>query len=193
MNNRKILITTWFLLCFTGTVGQQEERDYILKNPEVVRIELLPGKFDLAEDADVPNAPYEVGSKIRFRIAARNTSIQPVAVLIGRWDVQNRPDLLRGGQLVTYREGLVERLQAIEQDPYRHTTLQVGKLEPNQQKSIGILNLEDWYEPLQPGHYQLTLKHRFEPGQDWVESSSITFEVVPKKQDDHSRTNARRL
>jgi len=41
------------------------------------------------------------------------------------------------------------------------------------------LQLRDWYEPLEPGHYQLSIKHRFEIGQDWIESEVLTFEVIP--------------
>lgn len=112
---------------------------------------------------------------------ALNTSLEPVAVAILDKYVQNRPELLRDGQIVPYREGLNKLLEAKEKDPFI-VLPQVVKLNPNEQKFIGYIYLDDWYEPLQPGHYQLSLKHRFEPGQGWIESSSITFEVVSKKQ-----------
>jgi hypothetical protein len=53
-------------------------------------------------------------------------------------------------------------------------------LEPNNEKRLEDIDLTDWYEPLKPGHYQLSTQHRFIQGGKWVDSASITFEVKPK-------------
>lgn len=58
--------------------------------------------------------------------------------------------------------------------------VEVYHLEPNKQREIGIIDLDNWYESLEPGHYELSTRRRFVHGGKWVDSSSITFEVVPK-------------
>ena len=174
-------------LCSVVVISQERTKDkqqnnHLLKNPDIIRIDLSPRKLELNENPEVLMEPYKVGSKIYFQIQATNTSSEPVAVAIMNPYFQNRPKLLRDGQVAPYREGLDKLLEAKDKDPFKGS-IQVIKLEPNEQKLIGFIYLNDWYEPLQPGHYQLSLEHRFEPGQDWVGSSSITFEVVSKKQD----------
>lgn len=41
------------------------------------------------------------------------------------------------------------------------------------------LDLSKWYGQLQPGHYELTLRHRFGWKGRWVESNTVEFDVVP--------------
>jgi hypothetical protein len=53
------------------------------------------------------------------------------------------------------------------------------RLEPGQTKLIETIHLDKWYEPLEPGLYQFTIRRRF--GEDWgwsPESPVLTFEVV---------------
>ncbi len=42
------------------------------------------------------------------------------------------------------------------------------------------VSLEDWYEPLGPGHYQLTVRKRFAWDGDWVQSNPVIFDVQPR-------------
>src|SRR6185369_6901944 len=57
-------------------------------------------------------------------------------------------------------------------------------LEPNREKIVEDLDLSYWYEPLEPGHYVLSTRHRFVQGGKWVDAASVTFEVERKKLDD---------
>ena len=43
------------------------------------------------------------------------------------------------------------------------------------------VRLEDWYDRLGPGHYELTVRKRFVSDGDWVQSNSGTFDVQPRK------------
>ena len=88
-----------------------------------------------------------------------------------------------------YRKGLEELLIAKEKDPFLILPQSI-KLEPDETKLIGLLYINDWYDPLKPGHYQLAVSHRFEPGQPWIESSSITFEVIRKSEPNQSAFKA---
>jgi hypothetical protein len=58
--------------------------------------------------------------------------------------------------------------------------LVIAHLEPNQPKSIETIDLGDWYDSLEPGHYELSTRHRFVSAGKWVDSSSVTFEVEAK-------------
>jgi hypothetical protein len=51
-------------------------------------------------------------------------------------------------------------------------------LRPNVETVYSQLNLRDWYGTLQPGRYELTLKHRFWARGKWVESNTATFDVT---------------
>ena len=159
--------------------SQHKQTPFILEHPELVELELLPRNLELNENPEVLRAPYATKSKIYFRLQATNRSLQKVTLLIIDSYVQDRPELFRDGQIVPYKKGVDELLRAKDKDPFRKLVQDV-RLDPNESKGIGFIYLNDWYERLQSGHYQLSVKHRFEPGQDWIDSSSITFEVVRK-------------
>jgi hypothetical protein len=93
---------------------------------------------------------------------------------------QNRPRLLRNNQEVSYCEGLSELLKKKDSEIEDIISIVVITLEPNHEKTLEHLDLSHWYEPLQPGHYQLFTQHRFIQGGKWVDSASITFEVKAK-------------
>ena len=40
------------------------------------------------------------------------------------------------------------------------------------------IDLSEWYKPLVPGHYQLTVKRQFVRGGDWIQSDSINFDIT---------------
>ena len=99
------------------------------------------------------------------------------------WDqfAQNRPRLLRDNQEVPYRDGLTDLLKKKDHDTGGDiVSIVVITLTPNTEKTLEQIDLSNWYEPLQPGHYQLSTQHRFVQGGKWVDSASITFEVTPK-------------
>ena len=152
-----------------------------LRNPPPVRLELVDNRPpDAYDDPLAFRSPYNTRSKIYFGIRAINTSLAPLLLIISDPYLQDRPELFRAGDPVPYRKGLEDLLKAKEKDPYMRMSQSVT-LGANEGKLIGYIFVKDWFGSLTAGHYQLTLKHRFELGQDWVESSSITFEVQPKE------------
>jgi len=144
----------------------------------------------LNEDSEVLRAPYPTGAKIYFRVQATNTSLQKVTLFIIDTYFQDRPELFRDGQIVPYKKGVDDLLRAKDKQPFTRLVESVN-VDPNDSKVIGYLYLNIWYGRLQPGHYQLSLKHRFELGQDWIESSSITFEVVSKMENNQPSSHGR--
>ena len=53
------------------------------------------------------------------------------------------------------------------------------ELKPSQSIRVGLVSLDDWYGPLEPGRYELTLQHRFMGKEQPAESNTVTFEVLP--------------
>jgi hypothetical protein len=183
----KITLLIITMLFFAAIIGGQENRmrqaeRVVLDNPEVITLKLAPIVQLVSAGVRKPlSGPFEPGSKIKFEIVAHNTSLVPLQVRTWSHYTQNRPRLLRGNQEVSYREGLSKVLKQKDSEIEDIVSMSVITLEPNDEKLLEYLDLNDWYEPLQPGHYQLSTQHRFAQGGKWVESGSITFEVAPKE------------
>ncbi|HEX8846955.1 MAG TPA: hypothetical protein VF791_20095 [Pyrinomonadaceae bacterium] len=149
-----------------------------LKNPTFAQIELLPRLLESSENPEELSKPYKVGDKIFFRLLITNTSSEDVSFSVANPSYYNRPQLLRDGEVVPYRAGLVELLKWKERTP-GNESVRGTTLRPHETDTV-IIEMKDWYEPLQPGRYLLTVKRRFIWRGEWIESSSLTFEVVPK-------------
>ncbi|HBB86293.1 MAG TPA: hypothetical protein DC047_01610 [Blastocatellia bacterium] len=159
--------------------GLTQAERVVLDTPEVITLELAPlYRRRAAGIYQRDSGLFKPGTRIVFELVGTNTSI--LKLTVRGWDtfVQNRPLLFRDGQTVEYRKGLDNVLKSKEKDSAMEVThLTTTRLEPNQPKPLEQIDLSNWYEPLPPGHYQLSTRHRFAPGGKWVESSSVTFEV----------------
>jgi hypothetical protein len=158
----------------------QAER-VVLDTPEVITLKLAPITRRVSAGVhQALNGPFDPDTKIRFALVAANTSLIPLVVRTWDYRAQNRPRLLRDNQEVPYREGLSELLTHKDSEIGDIISIRAVNLEPNIEKRLEYIDLIDWYEPLKPGHYQLSTQHRFIQGGKWVDSASITFEVKPK-------------
>ena len=177
-----LLIVT---ILFFSSIAAQENKSsqaerIVLDTPEVIAVKLAPITKRVSAGVYRPlSGPFTAESNIKFAIVATNTSLVPLRVR--SWDLydQNRPRLLRDNQEVSYRNGLSDLLKKKESDG-DIISLNVITLEPNHEKTLEYLDLNNWYEPLEPGHYQLSTQRRFIQGGKWVDSASITFEVTAK-------------
>lgn len=157
-------------------VRQKYER---LKNPTFAELELLSRLPELSESPEDLSEPYKVGDKIFFRLLITNTSSENVSFSVADPYYYNRPQLLKDGELVPYRAGLAEVLKSKEKNP-DNQSIRTVTLHPHGTDTV-IIDMKQWYEPLQPGRYLLIVKRRFIWGGEWIESPSISFEVVPKQ------------
>ncbi len=170
------------LIASQESPGTQSER-VVLDTPEVISLKLSPLMQPVSENVNKPiSGPFTTETKIKFSLVATNTTLIPLVVK--KWDPfeQNRPRLLRDNQEVAYRAGLMDRLKSKDNDTGDVISMALITLEPNREKIIEYLDLSNWYEPLEPGHYVLSTQHRFIQGGKWVDAASITFEVERKKQ-----------
>lgn len=186
MSIKIILILAATLVCFVIAPAQEKEgltqaERVVLDTPEVITLELAPlTRRRAAGVYQRDSGPFKRGTRIVFELVGTNTSMFPL--IVNGWDTfnQNRPILFRDGQELAYREGLDDVLKGKEKEPGMEVIhLRITRLESNQPKALEQIDLDNWYEPLAPGHYQLSTRHRFVHAGKWVESSSVTFEVEP--------------
>jgi len=154
----------------------------VLETPAVISLKLAPLLQPVSKGVSKPlGGPFTTETKIKFSLVAINTTLIPLVVK--KWDPygQNRPLLLRDNQEVAYRAGLMDRLKSYDNDTGDVISMDLITLEPNREKIVEDLDLSYWYEPLEPGHYVLSTRHRFVQGGKWVDAASVTFEVERKK------------
>jgi len=178
---------TTTLMCVFSVGGQEkanssQQRQLLVTNPEIVQIGLAPitSKRSSTDHPRVnASERYKAGQKVKFHLVMTNTALFAVRILTLDTYAQNRPILHRDGQQLPYREEIENVLPATENltDFLRTDSF---LLEPNSPKPLEVITLADWYEPLKPGHYNLLVRHRFQLGGKWTESSPITFEVDPE-------------
>ncbi len=154
------------------------------------RFELIPGRCDPdkpVEECESKLRSFRVGDDMAFQLLVTNMSIKPVTVPMRDTLLMNHPELYRDGQLVPYQAALAAKLDTGGIFPVAR--MDFAYLEPNKRRKLETIWLKYWYDPLQIGHYQLTVQHRFFGVDQWIDCEPITFEVQSK---DHPRLNRKR-
>lgn len=183
---RGFRLVSSFALCASLVLGQETDASrakqrIILNDPGVIQIRLaLIGKGSTpTQGSSEVIEPFKEGDKLKIRVIITNNSHEMVRVPISDTYVQNRPQLYRDGDLVPYKQNIEKLVKTNANEPDFLRT-DSSLLSPGSPKPIEIIDLADWYKPLRVGHYQLAVKHRFEQGGTWIESSPVTFEIDPK-------------
>ncbi len=144
-----------------------------------VRMEVLPGEL-LSKPSETP---YRLGDRPHIKVVVVNESDQPIRVYVVDVYYQNRPRLLRNGQLVTYKKAATQLIGSKDSDPHFINMGRTRFVEPYSSAEIQELDLSDWYGPLEPGSYRLTNRYRAEIYGSWtVDSAPLLFEVVKQRQ-----------
>jgi hypothetical protein len=138
-----------------------------------------------------PKSLYRVGQRVPVSITMTNVSDQPVQVCVSSTLYQDRPNLFRDGQAVPYLELQSQFVKSSQED---QTCVKVDLpepviLQPKEARVVDWFILAEgktimgdlaWYEPLQAGKYELSIKRRLSCCDGpMVESNKISFEVVP--------------
>ncbi len=121
---------------------------------------------------------YKVGDLIRAELWMTNMTNEEITEGFGDRYVHFRPSLLKDGKPVQFLKEIRQTIQETE-ERYRAIGGTSFLLNPNTPQRIGYFNLKDWYGPLEPGHYEFTLRFRFYSHRKPVESNTVTFDVVP--------------
>jgi hypothetical protein len=167
------------IICGQIQSRNAQEEYQLLKHPQCITFELARRLAELNEDPKDLSKPFKMGDNIFFRLIMTNNSSEPITLRFTNPYYQNRPELLRDGQKVQYRKRVAEIVEAVDKEVEFSKVSQVD-VKPSEPTYVDILNLNDWYDALPPGKYQLTDRFRFVVGGDWLECPSVSFSVEPK-------------
>ena len=122
--------------------------------------------------------PYLLSNKPHFTVMVINNSSSQIRDLVLDTYYQNRPTLYKNGELVPYRKETARLVGVKDSDPVFVSIRGGALLEPATITEIEELSLASWYEPLTPGIYKLTNRHRFQINGPWtVDSDPLLFKV----------------
>ncbi len=123
---------------------------------------------------------FRTGEPIRVALLITNRSSETLVMDKGDRFFHYRPRLLKDGKEVDYLEGVKKNLDSKDKyGPNGLSPVIAVTLEPNKQTTVEYIDLAIWYGPLEAGHYELTLGHRFHHKGPHVQSNATTFDVVP--------------
>jgi hypothetical protein len=159
----------------------QSKRDYeLLQHPTFITMRLSSGFSDPRSSTTPP--PYTVDQWLHFELFITQNSSESVTIWNYLWPYREyRPELNRDGDILHYTKQAQEYVDRAEREP-PEGSMSASTYIPGREYPRADIRLEEWYEsPFQPGHYQLTVRKRFTPKGDWVESNPVTFDVIPRK------------
>ncbi|HWN11640.1 MAG TPA: hypothetical protein VNO50_20605 [Pyrinomonadaceae bacterium] len=201
-HNRGALVFVGILfLVSTGMAGQDKKRELQVKPPPIYRqleqpisphyLKLFKAAFAKLNLVGTSSGNGEKNTKsiiehfnsgngISFLLVITNASEEDVfGWSVFNSHILNRPQLYRDGALVSYRDNIMDLLETIDRRfPNGRSSSYLLETRKSRTETIG---LDDWYEPLQPGRYELSVWHRFLWGGEWLESPSVTFEVAGER------------
>jgi hypothetical protein len=152
----------------------------MLRHPTFVALRLVSSRrfVPREEPTDTP-APYKVKDFIAFQIFVSQNSSEVLRLGTTTSYYDYRPELIKDGEAVGYSAKAEDRIKRAETQLHSGSLTSIA-LAPGEEKEWNAVNLDDWYDPLKPGRYQLTVKKQFVSGGDWVVSNPVYFEVIPR-------------
>jgi hypothetical protein len=152
------------------------ERYGWLYRPVFAKLELARMLPELHDPPEKLRVPFRTNDDISFRLLIKNTSAEGKTIILGSAYRYDRPALYKDGVLMPYRKDALDKIEATDSPGSDFERLR--KISPGEEFTE-IIKLGDWYEPLQPGHYELKVCRRFIWGGDWIETPPLAFGVAP--------------
>ena len=149
----------------------------LLKKPDFITLRLING-YVYGRPVET-QTPYQVGASMYFQLLVSQSLFENVIVLSQRPHYEYRPELSRDGELVPYSKNAQKAVDKADREAPSGSEIPVH-LVPGREYDWSTVKLDDWYDQLAPGHYQLSVRQRFVWDGDWVESNPVIFEVEPR-------------
>jgi hypothetical protein len=138
-------------------------------------IELMLTPVDWSRQAYgyVRKEKFRVGERVLIQVSV--TTTEPREASLTSTFQQHRPRLMKDGHLMPHRQGSPTWDQV---DCILTRVIFVG-IPANRPTELGSFNVIDWYEPLEPGEYEVTLWVRLlSCSGPLYKSHSVRFEVI---------------
>ena len=153
----------------------------LLRKPTFITLRLVsvPRGMSHEKPTDAP-PPYIVGDWIGFQLLISQSLSEPILF----WEMTDpydntRVELFKDGDIVPYSKEAQANVDRTDKRPSDGSGAPI-QIQPGSEHEWVTISLKEWYEPLGPGHYQLSVRRRFAWDGEWVQSSSVTFDVMEK-------------
>lgn len=163
-------------------VAANKQLGELLRKPTFITLRLLSIPRDISHEkpSDTP-PPYTVGDWAGFELFITQSLSETITISEALDPYENtRLELFKDGDIVPYSKEAQELVERRERRPAGGSAGE-PKLEPGRECLLKRISLEDWYEQLGQGHYQLSVSRRFAWNGDWIQSTPVTFDVQPRK------------
>jgi hypothetical protein len=163
-------------------IAAHKRLNELLGKPTFITLRLvsIPHSFSHEKPSHTP-PPYTVGDWISFQVFITQSLSENIVIWNHVWPYYEfRPELYKDGDILPYSKEAQERVDRADQQPPSGSG-GPSRLDPGRELEWATVKMEDWYEPLGPGHYQLTVRKRFAGDGDWVQSNPVTFDVQLRK------------
>jgi hypothetical protein len=150
----------------------------LLQKPDFITLRLIYSD-SLGRPTDSPQS-YKVKDSFAFQLFITQSLSEQIEleVMLDSF-YSTRTELFKDGDSVPYSKEAQRHIQRVENEPPGGSagplTLPAGR-----ESGALTVSLEDWYQPLGPGHYQLSVRKRFDWTGEWIQSNSLTFDVEPR-------------
>ncbi len=163
-------------------VAKNKRLGELLRHPTFITLRLVanPRDFSHGNSSDASTA-YTVDDWISFQLFVTQSLSENISITNFLWPFHEyRPELYKDGDLLPFSKEAQKNIEIAERTPPSGSMIEVN-LVPNREHQWARVTLDDWYERLGAGHYQLSVRKRFAWDGDWVESNPVIFDVVPRK------------
>jgi hypothetical protein len=155
-------------------VEKAKRKSERLRDPSFIKLELVR-ESNCQDEGDLKLSDcYKAHRTIKMKLLMTNTSSESIFITVNNSYYPYNLQLFRNGKLVPYRKDVAEVADKPPAGIYSNISV---KLEPGKTVMAEMLYLDNWYEPLEPGHYRLDLKRRFQSDGGWTAPASTKFKV----------------
>ncbi|HLL76984.1 MAG TPA: hypothetical protein VK421_17145 [Pyrinomonadaceae bacterium] len=189
---KKLIVSLVAALCFVSQTssGQQDARPKndkfreLIERQRAIEVSISAGGGNFGPVRE----SFKVGEPITVVVFMTNKGVEATGVVIADPYYQNRPKLMRDGEEIPYRKQVADVLKWKDKEGCGAGRIVGAELKPNEKTEVDFLTVNDgprvtgnivWYDPLEPGKYELRIRRRFGCYQEpEAESGTIHFEVV---------------
>ncbi|MGI8669593.1 MAG: hypothetical protein ACR2J3_07035 [Aridibacter sp.] len=125
-------------------------------------------------------ATFNVGEKIYIETLIKNDSDEnyPHTVISKYYNHQLNLQKVGEKRVKEHRKDKIESISRGQGKPKFFSDIEGIPIKPGESRVVGMLDLNDWYENIEPGEYRLTIQYRSNPGMPVLISNRLFIEII---------------